>query len=63
MSQHPKPNTSLDPDASTGHLSRRERWHLYLDLIRWNRPQGGCFFFGPACRHCGWQRGAGQDGI
>ncbi len=48
MSQHPKPNTSLDPDASTGYLSRRDRWHLYLDLIRWNRPAGWLLLLWPS---------------
>ena len=34
-------NTSIAP------LSLRERWALYLDLIRWNRPQGWLLLLWP----------------
>lgn len=34
-------------NTSTAPLSLRERWALYLDLIRWNRPQGWLLLLWP----------------
>ena len=37
---------AMSPPTPSG-LSWRERWSLYLDLIRWNRPQGWLLLLWP----------------
>lgn len=48
----------MTPGPSTAFpLARRSRWALYLDLIRWNRPQGWLLLLWPTLSALWWAAG------